>query len=598
MEEMKRREELGAEFKWRLEDIYADDQKWEEDFRAVKALMGGLAQYEGRIQEGAEVIAAVLQQSEKLDRGVERLYVYARMRRDEDNSNAVYQALFERIQALATEAGSRAAYIVPELMALDGDTLLALAAAEPALQLYDYFFRKLLRTKEHILSPAEEKILALSADVAGAPQQIFTMLNNADITFPTVKNAEGEEVEITKGRYGSLMESQDRQVRLHTFQSFYTAYGKLLHTIGASLNASVKNDVFYAQVRKYPSSLEAALDGDHVPPAVYDSLIASVHGRLDLMYRYMKLRKKLLGVDQLHMYDIYVPLVAEYEGKFSYAQAQELVLKAMAPLGEDYGVMLRQAYQSGWIDVYENRGKTSGAYSWGSYDTNPYVLLNFDQKLDDVFTLAHELGHSLHSYYSDQSQPYVYSQYPIFLAEVASTVNESLLIDYLLQNSRSREEKMYLLNHYLEQFRGTVFRQTMFAEFEKLVHEKLEAGEGLVAESFNALYLQLNRLYYGPEVVMDDEIQWEWCRIPHFYSAFYVYKYATGFSAATAIKGKILAEGEPAVKRYREFLAAGGSDDPIHILQRVGVDLTTPAPVNQALDYFAYLLEEMEKLVG
>jgi oligoendopeptidase F len=597
MEEMKRREDLAPEYKWVLEDIYPDAAAWEQDFIAMQGLSADIGRYEGQLREGSAVVAQALQDSERLERGVERLYLYARMRRDEDNGNAFYQALFERAQSLAIEAGSRGAYIVPELLGLPDDTLLRLAETEPALQFHGYFFQKLLRAKAHVLSPAEEKLLALAADMAGAPRQIFSMLNNADILFPRVADETGAEVEITKGRYGSLMESRDRRLREETFHGLYSSYGKLINTLGASLASSMKNDVFSARVRHYPSSLLASLDGDRVPQSVYDRLIESVHGHLESMYRYMRLRRRLLKVDALHMYDIYVPLVEEYDAKFSYAEAQNLVRAALAPLGEDYVAQLTAAYHGGWIDVYENRGKTSGAYSWGSYDTKPYVLLNFDNKLDDVFTLAHELGHSLHSYYSHQAQPYVNSQYPILLAEVASTVNESLLIDYMLRHSTSREEKLYLLNHYLEQFRGTLFRQTMFAEFEKLAHEKFEAGEALVADSFNELYLELNRLYYGPEVVMDEEIRWEWCRIPHFYNAFYVYKYATGFSAATAIKGRILREGAPAVQQYREFLSSGGSADPIDLLARAGVDLRAPAPVDDALGYFDQLLDEMEKLL-
>jgi oligoendopeptidase F len=437
----------------------------------------------------------------------------------------------------------------------------------------------------------------MTADLSTAASHIFTMLNNADIKFPFIKNEDGVEVELTKGRYGSFMESSDRRVRRDAFQALYSSYNKMLNTIGASFSSSVKKDIFYAKARKYPSALAASLDQDNVPESVYNQLIESVHNNMHLMYRYIELRKKMLDLDELHMYDIYTPLVKDYKLEVPYEKAKEIVIAALQPLGEEYINIIKQGLNNRWIDVYENEGKTSGAYSWGCYDSNPYVLMNYDNKLDDVFTLAHEMGHSLHSYYSDRNQPYIYSQYAIFVAEVASTVNESLLIDYLLKKSQSREEKMYLINHYLEQFRGTVYRQTMFAEFEKIVHEHAEKGEAIVSEYLNNTYLELNRLYYGENIVLDDEIKLEWARIPHFYNAFYVYKYATGFSAATAIKEQILSEGAPAVKRYIEFLSSGGSDYPINLLQKTGVDLTTPAPVNKALQYFGHLLDELEKLV-
>ena len=597
METIKHRDEIAPEYKWRLEDLYPDQAAWEADFQKVQEKIQAVTAFEGKLKVDTDILLAVLNGSEALDRNVERLYVYARMRRDEDNSNAAYQALFERAQMVATDAASAVAFLIPELLGLEAEALLHLVQTDAELKRYAFFFAELLRSKEHVLSPAEEKILAMGSDMAGAAQQIFTMLNNADITFPSVIDEDGQEVEITKGRYSGLMESKDRTVRENTFAKFYSSYGKLINTIGTSLSSNIKREVFYARVRKYPSCLASSLDADNVPLAVYDQLIASVHANLDQMERYMDIRKRMLKLDKIHMYDIYTPLVPDYKKQIPYVQGKQIVLEALAPLGKDYTELLQKAYTNGWIDVYENQGKTSGAYSWGCYDSNPYVLMNYENKLDDVFTLAHELGHSLHSYYSDQAQPYVYSQYPIFLAEVASTVNESLLIDYLLQKSSSREEKMYLLNHYLEQFRGTVYRQTMFAEFEKIVHELFESGEALIAENFSEIYLDLNRKYYGAQVVLDGEIRWEWARIPHFYTAFYVYKYATGFSAATAIKEQIVQEGVPAVTRYREFLKAGGSDYPIITLQKAGVDLTTPEPVNQALSYFKRLLDEMEALI-
>lgn len=597
MQNIKKRSEIDRQFQWDLEKMYPELTAWEKDFQEVKGLVQELAQKEGSLHISGPNLYETLQLSEQIDRKTEKLYVFARMRRDEDNQNSQYQALFERIQGLAVEAGGVGSFIVPEILSMDEKLLWEAVEHTEGLGLYRHFFEELLRQKSHVLSPEEEKLLAMSADVGGAPQQIFTMLNNADIRFPSVKNEKGEEVEITKGRYTSLMESRDRDVRKNTFQGFYSSYEKLLNTIGATLASSVKKDVFYSKVRKYPSALAGSLDGDNIETAVYDRLIESVHAKLPYMYRYLELRKRLLKLDQLHMYDIYAPLIENYDMHIPYEEAKATVLKALQPLGEDYLKVLQAGMNGGWIDVYENEGKTSGAYSWGCYDSQPYVLMNYESHLDDMFTLAHELGHSMHSYYSNTTQPYVYSQYPIFLAEVASTVNESLLSDYLLKTSQSREEKLYILNHYLEQFRGTVYRQTMFAEFEKIIHAHAEQGEGLTPELFNQVYMDLNRLYYGEDTVLDDEIRMEWARIPHFYTAFYVYKYATGFSAATMLKQQIVTEGAPAVERYRRFLASGCSQYPVQTLQAAGVDLLTPEPVEKSLDYFNHLMDEMEDLL-
>ncbi len=597
MQTIKKRKEMDPQFQWDLEKMYPDLQKWEEDFQQLKSLIQELQQKSGTLALSGQDLYTVLQLSEQIDRKTEKLYVFARMRRDEENHNAKNQALFERIQGLAIEAGGAGAFIVPEILAMDEKKLRENIEATPELSIYHHYFEEILRQKEHILSQNEEKLLAMSADLGNAPQQIFTMLNNADIRFPSVTNEQGEEIEITKGRYGSLMESQDREVRKNTFQRFYGAYEKLLNTIGSTLASSVKKDLFYAKVRKYPSALAASLDGDHIETTVYEQLIQSVHSKLPYMYRYLALRKKLLQVESLHMYDIYAPLVPNDNMRIPYEQAQATIFKALEPLGEEYLRVLKSGIKDRWIDVYENEGKTSGAYSWGCYDSQPYVLMNYENRLDDMFTLVHELGHSMHSHYSNRHQPYIYSQYPIFLAEVASTVNESLLSDFLLKNSQSREEKLYVLNHYLEQFRGTVYRQTMFAEFEKIIHDHAEQGEGLTPELFNQIYMDLNRLYYGEDMVLDDEIRMEWARIPHFYTAFYVYKYATGFSAATLLKQQITTEGAPAVERYHRFLASGCSQYPIPTLQAAGVDLLTPEPVEKSLDYFNQLMDEMEDLL-
>ncbi len=591
------RNDIEERFKWNLGDIYSDDSAWEKDYAEMKRLLTEVAQLQGRLGKSASDLLQGLRQIEALDRQGEKLVLYAKMRRDENNADNRYQALYDRAEALMIEAGSATSFVTPELTEIPEEAFEQFTREVEDLKLYRHMFDEIYRQKEHVLSHPEEKILAQSADLALAAGNIFTMLNNADLKFGMIRDENGQEVELTKGRYGRFMESQDRRVREEAFHALYNAYGKLENTLAASLSASVKKDVFYARVRKYPSARHAALKQDNIELEVYDRLIESVHKYMEHMYRYLKLRRQILNVDELHMYDIYVPLVKEYQLEVPFEKAQEQVLEALQPLGEEYLEVLKNGFSGGWIDVYENQGKTSGAYSWGGYDTHPYVLLNYDNKLDDVFTLAHEMGHALHSFYSNRHQPYVYSQYPIFLAEVASTVNESLLIDYLLKRSNSREERIYLINHYLEQFRGTVYRQTMFAEYEKIIHDMVEQGQPLTTEALKNSYLDLNRLYYGPEVVMDEDIKMEWARIPHFYSAFYVYKYATGFSAATAIKEQILNEGPQAVQRYMEFLKAGASDYPVEVLKKAGVDLTSPQPVQSALEYFGRLVTELEEAV-
>ena len=594
--ETRKREDIPEEYRWQLEDIYQNQDEWEKDFSRVQELINQIGAYQGGVGESASGLKQVIEILNEMQCKGDNLYVYSRMRRDEDNSNAQYQTLFDRAEGLGVQANAAVAFVVPELLTMTREQVKEYEETEPELAVYAHYFDELFRQKEHILSEKEERLLAMSADLSSASNNIFTMLNNADIKFPHIRDENGQEVELTKGRYGRFMESRDRRVRQEAYEGLYSTYKGLSNTLAATLSSSVKRDIFYARARNYPSALHAALDQDNVPVDVYDQLIKSVHGHLDSMYRYMKIRKKMLQVDPLYMYDIYVPLVREFDMKVPYEEAKEITLKGLKPLGDEYLSVLRQGYERRWIDVYENQGKTSGAYSWGTYNTHPYVLMNYDDKLDDLFTLAHEMGHSLHSYYSNQTQPYVYSSYSIFVAEVASTVNESLLIDHLLKNTNDPQEKMYLLNHYLEQFRGTVFRQTMFAEFEKLTHERVEAGDALTPEAMGEMYRELNSKYYGPDVVMDDNICVEWARIPHFYSAFYVYKYATGFSAATAIKQSILEEGQPAIDRYLDFLKSGSYDYPINLLQKAGVDLTTPEPVEKALNYFTQLLDEFEKM--
>lgn len=590
------RDEIDDRYKWKLEDLYPTDDVWEEEFAAVRRLVEQFPRFRGQVIASADQLLEAIQAYEEIHRRLEKLYVYARMRSDEDQSVAKYQAMADRAQGLHVQAESAMAFFVPEILNLDETRLEQFFQERPELRLYNFFLQEILRQKPYRRSPEEEEIIAMAGELAQAPANIFSVLNNVEIRFPTIKDEQGREVELSHGRYITLMESQDRRVRRDAFYAMYDTYHKFRHTLAASLNAGVKKEIFFARVRRFSSALEAALYPDHVPVDVYHTLIDTIHQHLPLLHRYMAMRKKLLGLDELHMYDLYVPLVGDVEMKIPYETALEMVKEGLQPLGEDYRRVLEEAFQGGWIDVFENRGKRSGAYSWGAYGTHPYVLLNYQENLDNVFTIAHEMGHALHSYYSDRDQPYIYAQYTIFVAEVASTLNEALLMDHLLKTTTDPKRKLYLLNYYLEQFRGTVFRQVKFAEFEKIIHEKAEAGEALTADVLCDVYLNLNKQYYGPAMVVDEPIAMEWARIPHFYSNFYVYKYATGFSAAQAIARHILTEGEPAVNRYLSFLKSGGSDTPINLLKKAGVDMTKPEPVREAMQTFKKLLDELEEL--
>ncbi len=593
-----KRSEIDEKYKWRLEDIYADDNQWESDFKKVDALVRDLESFKGKLQESAKKLLACLRLRDEILKLEERLYSYSRLRRDEDTTNPVYQALHDRSDRMVVKVDAAVSFIAPEILSIPGELLDQFVSQEGGLALYRHFLDEVLRRKPHILPVAEEQLLARAGELAQAPDNIFTMIDDADVTFPAVKDADGEMVELTKGRYVSLIQSQDRRVRKDAFEALYSGYARLKNTIGATLNASVKKDVFFAQVRNYKSALEAAVSEDDVPVTVYTNLIETVHKHLNLIHRYMALRKKMLDVDSLHMYDLYAPLVKEVKMKIPFEEAVEIVGKALEPLGGEYQETLKKGMASRWIDVFETRAKAGGAYSNGVYGVHPFVLLNYEADLTNVFTLAHEMGHALHSYYSFANQPYVYAHYTIFTAEVASTLNETLLTHYLLKTTTDRFQKLYLINNYLERFRQILYRQTMFAEFEKIIHEKVEAGEALTPDEFSRIYRDLNTAYHGPEVVVDDEIALEWARIPHFYMTFYVYKYATGFSAATALSKQILEEGKPAVERYLTFLKSGGSDYPVNILKKAGVDMATPGPIEDALRLFESLLDQMEELAG
>ncbi|MFS0555603.1 oligoendopeptidase F [Brevibacillus sp. 179-C9.3 HS] len=592
-----KRSDVPAEFKWRLEDIYPTDNDWEADVQKAKELTGKIAEMKGTLATSGKQLLAVLTLQDELLKTLDQVYVYARMRRDEDNANSKYQGLTDKATSLSTQVYGSISYIQPEILAIPTEDLQTWLKEVEGLEHYRILLEEITRFKPHTLSAEEEALLANMSEIASSPSKIFGMLNNADMKFPMITDENGEEVELTKGRYTQFMESKDRRVRKEAFEALYGTYGKFRNTIAASLTSAIKGDVFYARTRKYPSALYAALFADNVELPVYDNLIATIHEHLPLMHRYIALRKKLLGVDELHMYDLYVPIVPETDMKIPYDQAVTTIKEALHPLGEEYGRILEEGFSNGWIDVHENEGKTSGAYSWGAYTTHPFVLMNYQDNVNNMFTLAHEMGHALHSYYSNHAQPYTYADYKIFVAEVASTLNEALLMNHLLETTTDKKQRMYLINHYLEQFRGTVFRQTMFAEFEKLIHAKEEQGEPLTADSLSEMYRELNVAYHGPDMVVDSEVDLEWARIPHFYRGFYVYKYATGFSAATSLSKQILEEGQPAVDRYLQFLKGGSSDYPLNLLKGAGVDMTSPTPIAEALSVFKELLEELEQLV-
>jgi len=594
MKQVLKRSEVSKDHRWKLEDLYPNHSAWDAEFAQVKKKLGEIAGYQGKLNN-ASSIAGCFALDDEISLLTERLYVYANMRHHEDMAEAQYQALSDKSKKLGVEVGEATSFITPEILSLSEEQLTGLIA-DPSLSKYKRTLEEMLRQKPHTLSKSEEALLAQVGNVSQAPGTIFGMLNNADLKFPKVKNEQGEEVELTHGRYIQFLESKNRDVRRDAFKAMYETYGKMRNTLAATLNANVTKNLFYAKARRYPSALEMSLFGDNIPQSVYDNLIGTIHEFLPLMHRYMELRKKLLKLDELHMYDLFAPLVEEFDMDITYEEAKKTVYDSLSPLGDDYRKVLQEGFDGGWIDIYENEGKRSGAYSWGAYGTHPYVLLNHNDNLNSMFTLTHEMGHALHSYYSDDNNEYRDAQYTIFLAEVASTLNEALLMNYLLEKSTDPKEKMYLLTYYADQFRTTVFRQTMFAEFEKIVHEKAEKGEALTPQEFSSIYYDLNVKYYGKGMVVDKDIEMEWARIPHFYTSFYVFKYATGFSAATSFAKQILDEGQPAVERYLGFLKSGGKDYSINILKKAGVDMSSPEPIRQAMSVFESLLEQMEQL--
>lgn len=589
---MPARSEIDDKFKWAVSDLYSSDEAWEKDYNSILELTDQPSELKGRMGESAGMLYKALKEYEQVEYITERVYVYAFMKYYEDTGNSKYQEISGKAQMAAMKVSEKYAFLEPELISIDADVLDKYISEDERLGMYKHFIDDCLAGKEHTLSEKEEALLAKASQMSTVPDEVFSKFNNADVKFGKVKRESGQEDELTNGNFATFMESHDRAVRKAAFEALYKQYGAYINTIAAAFYGNVKQAMFYADARGYKSTLNMYLDGSFIPENVYKNLIKTVNGNLDKMYCYVDIRKKALGVDELHFYDIYAPMVEDIDWKISYDEAKDIVVKALAPMGEEYVSHIKEGFNNGWVDVYENTGKRSGAFSWGAYGTHPYVFLNYSDTLNDVFTVIHEMGHAMHTYYSNANQPYIYAGYKIFVAEVASTCNEALLMQYMLKNTDDEKKKRYLLNHFFEQFKGTLYRQTMFAEFEMEAHAKAEYGEVLSAESLCAMYKKLNEKYFGPDMVIDDEIALEWARIPHFYTPFYVYQYATGYSAAIAISTKILAGDEQVIAGYRKFLSGGSSMHPIELLKLCGIDMTRPDVVQEALDVFGELLKQ------
>ena len=594
---LKQRDQIAKEYKWNIEAMYPDESQWEKDIEECVKAAEAFTGFQGRLTESADTLYEALAEKDRIWEKLEHAFVYAAMKKDEDNRVTKYQSMDDKCGSAIAKVAAATSFFAPELLTASEETILGYIEAKPELKQYEFVLRDALREKQHVLSAAEENILAQLSEVTGATNDIFKMLNNADLTFGTVVDEDGDTVNLTHGNYISFMECHDREVRKSAFSNMYEAYKKLINTIATTYNYNTKNDVVSARVRKYDSARQAALSGGNIPEEVYDNLISVVNEYLPVLHKYTALRKRVLGVDELKMYDIYVPLVQLPKKDIPYEEALKMMQEGLAPLGEEYLAQVDRGTKEGWIDVYENQGKTSGAYSFGSYSSMPYILLNYTDTLKDVFTIVHEMGHSMHSYYTRKTQPYTYGDHSIFTAEVASTVNESLLMQHLLATETDPEMRKYLINYYIEEFRTTLFRQTMFAEFEMLTHREIENGGVLTAEWMCDIYNDLNKKYFGPALADDEYIRYEWARIPHFYRAFYVYQYATGYSAANAISKKILEEGAPARDNYIEFLRSGSSDYPVELLKIAGVDMSSPEPIRLAMETFRNLVDELEKLL-
>ena len=594
---LKKREEINSKDKWKVEKIFKSDEEWEAAFKNLQEEAPKLKDFEGKLNN-SENIKAFLDKYVDLGVKAETIYVYAHLKCDEDTSNSKYQAMMNKVDAYMAEYASYTAYFVPEILSLDEKLVKDIIENTENLKLYKFMFEDILKEKPHILSKSEEELLASVSDCLEAPSSIHNMLTNADMKFGDIIDEDGEKVELTEGNYSGFIKSKDRNVRKEAFKALFNRYKELENTLATTLSSSIKNFNFGAKIRKYNSALEASLKPNDIPVEVYKNAVKTIDDNLKSLHRYVSIKKKLLGLDEMHMYDLYVPVIEIPKEHIEFDKAVDMVIEGLNPLGEEYLNIFKSGVEDGWIDIYQNKGKRGGAYSWGGYKTMPYVLLNYNYELNDVSTLAHEMGHSIHSYYSRKEQPYIYAGYTLFCAEVASTTNEALLINYLINKENDKQKRLYLINQELEQIRTTVFRQLMFAEFELFTHETLEKGTPLTAEDYNKAWHDLNVKYFGPDMIVDDEIDIEWARIPHFYSDFYVYQYATGYAAASAFAKSILEGKEGAVDKYITFLKSGGSDYPIEILKKAGVDMKTSKPLEATIERFNELLDMLDKEIN
>lgn len=593
MEELKKRSEIKKEDKWDIEKIYKNSEEWEKAFETLKKEGIKIKEYEGKLND-SETLLEFLKLDEKISREAEKILVYSHLKSDENTGDNQNQGRMNKADSYMAELSSYGAFFIPEILSIGEENINKMLNEKEELKLYDFMFKSILAEKDHVLSKEIEEMLASVSDCLEGPSNIHGILTNADMTFQKVKNEKGELVRLTEGNYASFIRSKDVNVRREAFKALFNEYAKIKNTLGTTLTSSIKNFNFMAKTRKYSSALEASLKPNNIPVKVYEEAIETINKHLPSLHRYVRLKKKLLGLEEMHMYDLYVPVIEIEKEHIEFDKAVEIVIKALEPLGEEYLDIFKSGIKNGWIDKYENEGKRGGAYSWGTYDTMPYVLLNYNYDLNDVSTLAHEMGHSIHSYYSHKEQPYIYGGYTLFCAEVASTTNESLLINYLIRNEKDKNKRLYLINQELEQIRTTVFRQLMFAEFEYYTHKMIEEGNPLTAEDYCKKWHELNVNYFGEDMIVDEEIDVEWARIPHFYSDFYVYQYATGYAAASAFSNSILNGEKDAVAKYKKFLKSGGSDYPINILRNSGVDMTTPMPLEKTIKRFNELLDMLE----
>jgi len=597
IKKLPKRNEIPEQYTWNLSDMYATKEVWEQELLQISELATTLAGMEGKVTASAQDLLVVLETKAAMDQRMMLAMNYAQRLFDQDQKNTEHQAMTQKARGVFVECTSSTAFVTPEILVADKSLLEGYIQELPALELYRKQIEEIQRKKAHSLSSEMEKLVAMTGEMSQTASTVYTILNNTDMEFPDAVDEEGNFVHVSGSHWFGLFDSTDRSIRKDAFEKFYSAYKKHTNTVAALYDGHIKQRIFHAKARNYENTLEASLYENNVPSKVYYNLVDTVNKNLDKMYRYVNIRKKCLGLDEIHLYDIHTPLIADVAKKITYEEAQEIVAKALAPLGEDYIAILKEGYDNRWIDVFENEGKKGGAYSANAYGIHPYVLLNHGESLTSVFTVAHEMGHAIHSYYSDKNQPYIYARYKIFVAEVASICNEILLIEYLLANSTDKNERMFWLNHFMDTCKGKIFRQTMFAEFEMKVHRMVEAGESLTSRNVNELYLELNKKYFGPDMVCDEEISYEWERVPHFYTSFYCYQYSTGFAAAVAIAHRILEEGAPAVERYKKFLSGGGSLPPVELLKIAGVNMEEPKPVQDALDVFDKIMDEFEALM-